>query len=81
MTKRKLGNIGICFGITSMLMLFVGPFIIEGFFKEYSNDKVFGTIYFITFLVFTYIGNVLGEKSNTIGTIEDEREDKLKELL
>ncbi len=81
LTKRRLGIIGFIFGSIAILMLFFGPFIIEGIFPEYKNDKTIATIYFVAFLVFIYIGNVLGEKSNKIGTIQEEREDKLKELL
>lgn len=81
MTKRRMGNIGIVFGIIATLMLFVGPIIIEVFFDKYKNDKTIATIYFITFLIFTYIANSLGDKSNRIGTTQEEREDKLKEIL
>lgn len=81
MTKRRIGNIGIVFGIIATLMLFVGPIIIEVFFDKYKNDKTIATIYFITFLIFTYIANSLGDKSNRIGTTQEEREDKLKEIL
>lgn len=76
MTKRRMGNIGIVFGIIATLMLFVGPIIIEVFFDKYKNDKTIATIYFITFLIFTYIANSLGDKSNRIGTTQEEREDK-----
>lgn len=76
MTKRRIGNIGIVFGIIATLMLFVGPIIIEVFFDKYKNDKTIATIYFITFLIFTYIANSLGDKSNRIGTTQEEREDK-----
>ena len=81
MTKRKIGIIGLIFGGIATLMMFVGPFIIEEFFEEYKNDKTIAAIYFIIFLVFVYVGNVLGEKSNKVGTIQEERDDKLKELL
>lgn len=81
LTKRKLGNIGIVFGAIAILMLFVGPFIIEGLFTDYRNDNTIATIYFVTFLIFIFIGNVLGERSNKIGTLQEEREDKLKEIL
>lgn len=76
-----MGNIGIVFGIIATLMLFVGPIIIEVFFDKYKNDKTIATIYFITFLIFTYIANSLGDKSNRIGATQEEREDKLKEIL
>lgn len=80
MTRRKLRLTSGILGITAMLMLFVGPFIIEGFFEEYKNDKVIGTIYFICFLTFTYIANVCGEKESKY-TVEDDRNDKLNEIL
>lgn len=80
MTKRKLENTGLIFGLIATLMLFVGPFIIEFLFEEYKNDNVVGTVYFVMFLLFTYIGNVCGEKSKKY-TIQDDRDDKLNEIL
>lgn len=76
-----MGNIGMVFGLLATLMMFVGPFVIEVFFEEYKNDRTIATVYFITFLSFVYIANVLGEKSNKVGTLQEERDDKLKELL
>lgn len=80
MTKRKLGNIGICFGITSMLMLFVIPFIIVAIDEPLMNNTTFCWIYFSIFFSSMFISGKVIEKSEC-KTIQDEREDKLKELL
>jgi membrane protein CcdC involved in cytochrome C biogenesis len=76
MLKRKiLSRIGIVAGIVSFLMMFVIPFFIK------SNDKTFAGIYFGLFLSCTCIANVTMEKSNKPVTLEEEREEKISQII
>jgi len=75
--RNRFGRIGIIFGITAVLMLFVIPIILSIYFSEISNNKTFSTIYFIIFLTFTAIGNITLEKSNSPMT----RDEKIDQVL
>jgi hypothetical protein len=74
--KRKiLSRVGIFSGIVAFLMLFVIPFFIK------SNDKLCASIYFCVFLSFTYVANVTMEKSNKAPSLDEEREEKIRQVL
>lgn len=76
MLKRKiLSRIGIVSGIVAFLMMFVIPFFIM------SNDKMYAGIYFFFFLTCTCIANVTMEKSNKPVTLEEEREEKISQII
>ena len=76
MLKRKiLSRIGVVFGIVAFLMMFVIPFFIK------SNDKMYAGIYFCVFLTCTCLANVTMEKSNKPITLEEEREEKIRQII
>ena len=76
MLRRKILNrIGVVFGILAFLMMFVIPFFIK------SNDKTFAGIYFGLFLSCTCIANVTMEKSNKPPSLEEEREEKIRQII
>jgi hypothetical protein len=78
MTKLKVYNIlFLIFGTSSILMLFVIPFFIP---DDISNDKTIATIYFVSFLTFTYLGNLLGQRT-TQPTDKQKRSDTIDEML
>lgn len=76
MLKRKiLSRISIVFGILAFLMMFVIPFFIK------SNDKMYACIYFFIFLACTVVANITMEKSNKPITLEEEREEKIRQII
>lgn len=75
LNRKILSRIGIVAGIVAFLMMFVIPFFIK------SNDKTFAGIYFGLFLSCTCIANVTMEKSNKPITLEEEREEKIRQII
>lgn len=73
--KKRLGKIGILFGILAFLMMFVIPFFIK------SNDKLYAGIYFGIFLTCTCIANITMEKSNKPVSLDEEREEKINQIF
>lgn len=79
MLKRKrLNIIALILGTLSVLMIFVLPFFIP---NEWLNSKTFGTVYFITFLVFLGFSNKAGEITNRPLTPEEKRDEKIDQIL
>jgi len=79
MLKRKRLNIvTLVLGIFSILMIFVFPFFIP---NEFLHSKTFGTVYFITFLVFLGVSNKAGEITNRPLTPEEKRDEKIDQIL
>jgi len=56
-------------------MMFVIPFFIK------SNDKMYAGIYFFIFLACTVVANITMEKSNKPITLEEEREEKIRQII
>jgi K+ transporter len=76
MLKRKiLSKVGIVAGILAFLMMFVIPFFIK------SNDKILAGVYFVLFLTCTGVANITMEKSNKPITLEEEREEKIRQII
>ena len=76
MLKRKiLSRVGIVVGILAFLMMFVIPFFIK------SNDKTYAGIYFFIFLICTAVANITMEKSSKPITLEEEREEKIRQII
>jgi hypothetical protein len=79
MLKRKRLNIvTLVLGTLSILMIFVFPFFIP---NEWGNSKIFGTVYFITFLLFLGVSNKAGEITNRPLTPEEKRDEKIDQIL
>ncbi len=87
MSKRSLSIIGTISGVTALLMLFVIPFVCifllrwMGLPDNYFDNKLFVSIYFIIFFALTITGNVTMDKANSENTIEENRDEKLNEIL
>jgi hypothetical protein len=79
LNRKRLGKIGVVFGIVSFLMLFVIPFFIIKL--PGTDNKLYAGIYFVIFLICTYIGNVTMEKSNKPLSLDEEREEKIRQVL
>jgi accessory gene regulator protein AgrB len=77
MTSRVKSKLTIVTGITAMLMLFVVPFFLP---NSISNNKIYGTIYFVIFLCLVGWSNYTNEKIDNM-SVEEKREEKLKEIL
>jgi hypothetical protein len=76
MLKRKiLSRVGIVAGILAFLMMFVIPFFIK------SNDKMYAGVYFVLFLTCTGVANITLEKSGKPVTLEEEREEKIRQII
>jgi Ca2+/Na+ antiporter len=76
MLKRKiLGRVGVVVGIIAFLMMFVIPFFIK------SNNKTYAGIYFVLFLICTAVANVTMKKSSEPITLEEEREEKIRQII
>jgi len=73
--RKRLSKMGIIFGTVAFLMLFVIPFFIK------SNDKLYAGIYFGVFLTCTCLANVTMEKSNKPISLDEEREEKIRQVL
>jgi hypothetical protein len=80
MLKRKiLSKIGVVSGILAFLMLFVIPFI---FIKITGTDsKFWAGIFFFIFLVFTAVANISLEKSEKPLSLEELREEKIRQII
>jgi len=75
MLKRKiLGRVGVV-GIIAFLMMFVIPFFIK------SNNKTYAGIYFVLFLICTAVANVTMKKSSEPINLEEEREEKIRQII
>jgi hypothetical protein len=59
-------------------MIFVFPFFIP---NEWGNSKIFGTVYFITFLLLLGVSNKAGEITNRPLTPEEKRDEKIDQIL
>lgn len=80
MLKRKiLSRIGIISGIVALLMLFVIPFFIINI--PGTDNKLYAGIYFVIFLTCTCIANVTMEKSNKPVSLDEEREEKIRQII
>lgn len=78
--KRKiLSRIGIISGIVAFLMMFVIPFFIIK--VPGTDNKIYAGIYFVVFLTCTYLANVTMEKSNKPISLDEEREEKIRQVL
>ena len=77
MTSKNKSKITLVTGIISILMLFVIPFFIP---NNIANDKVFGVIYFISFLCLVGWSNYTNQKIDNM-SLEDKREEKIKQIL
>jgi len=76
MLKRKiLSRVGVVVGIIAFLMMFVIPFFIK------SNDKILAGVYFVLFLTCTGVANITLEKSGKPVTLEEEREEKIRQII
>ena len=79
MLKRKiLSKVGIIFGIVAILMLFVIPFALK---MSGTDNKLFAGIYFGIFLVCTAVANITFEKSGKPVTLDEEREEKIRQII
>ena len=76
--RRRLNIVTLVLGTLSILMIFVFPFFIP---NEWGNSKIFGTVYFITFLVFLGVSNKAGEITNRPLTPEEKRDEKIEQIL
>lgn len=81
LNRRRVSKISLIFGGSAILMLFVVPIIVSIYFPVIANNKTFGIIYFITFLTFTFIGNISGEKANSPLTIREKRDEKIDQVI
>lgn len=81
MKRKIISSVFLIFGTLAFLMLFVIPFILCEYFPQLSNDKTFAIIYFITFLTFTVIGNISGEKANLPLTKDEQRVKKIDQII
>ena len=76
MLKRKiLSRVGIVVGILAFLMMFVIPFFTK------SNDKTYAGIYFVIFLICTAVANITMKESAKPITLEEEREEKIRQII
>ena len=76
MLKRKiLSRVGILVGVIAFLMMFVILFFIK------SNDKMYAGIYFFIFLLCTAVANITMEKSSKPISLEEEREEKIRQII
>ena len=76
--RRRLNIVTLVLGTFSILMIFVFPFFIP---NEWGNSKIFGTVYFITFLLFLGVSNKAGEITNRPLTPEEKRDEKIDQIL
>lgn len=77
--QKRLGKIGVVSGIIAFLMLFIIPFFIIK--VPGTDSKLYAGIYFGIFLTCTYIANVTMEKSNKPVSLDEEREEKIRQVL
>lgn len=67
-------------GLTSILMIFVIPFIIMSISEPLMNNKTFCWIYFSLFFVIMFVSGKINEKIEC-KTKEDMRNRKLEDIL
>jgi hypothetical protein len=80
MLKRKiLSRVGIVAGILAFLMMFVIPFFIIKI--PGTDNKTYAGIYFVIFLVCTAVANVTMEKSSKPISLDEEREEKISQII
>lgn len=77
--RKRLSKIGTMFGVMAFLMLFVIPFFIIKI--PGTDNKLYAGIYFGIFLIFTCLANVTMEKSNKPTSLDEEREEKIRQVL
>ena len=77
MTIKTKSRISTTLGLVAILMLFVIPLCLP---DSIANNKIYATIYFIIFLCLVGWSNYTNEKISKM-SIEDKREEKIKELL
>ena len=77
--RKRLGRIGMISGIIAFLMMFVIPFFIINI--PGMNNKTYAGIYFVIFLTLTFIGNFTMEKSQKPLSLDEEREEKIRQVL
>ena len=81
MSKRNLIIIGTISVTIAILMLSVIPIIGIYFLPDYFYDKKLSLPYFITFLILVATGNITLEKSQHAKTTQEERDEKLNDIL
>lgn len=77
--RKRLSKIGVVFGILAFLMLFVIPFFIIK--VPGTDNKLYAGIYFGIFLICTCVANITMEKSNKPISLEEEREEKIRQII
>ena len=77
MTSKVKSKITIVTGIIALLMMFVVPFFLP---NSIANNTTFLWIYFILFFTLVGWSNYTNEKIDNM-SIEEKREEKLKEIL
>ena len=77
MTIKTKGRIATILGIVTTLMLFVIPLCLP---DSIVNNKNYAVIYFLIFLSLVGWSNYTNEKISKM-SVEDKREEKIKELL
>ena len=77
--RKRLSKLGTVFGVMAFLMLFVIPFFIIK--VPGTDNKLYAGIYFGIFLTCTAIANVTMEKSNKPTSLDEEREEKIRQVL
>ena len=77
--RKRLSKIGVVFGVTAFLMLFVIPFFIIK--VPGTDNKLYAGIYFGIFLICTCVANITMEKSNKPISLEEEREEKIRQII
>ena len=77
--RKRLSKIGVVFGVLAFLMLFVIPFFIIK--VPGTDNKLYAGIYFGIFLICTCVANITMEKSNKPISLEEEREEKIRQII
>ena len=77
MTSKTKSKLTLVTGITALLMMFVIPFFLP---NSICNNKTYAWIYFIVFLSLVGWSNYTNEKIEKM-SVEEKREEKLKEIL
>jgi hypothetical protein len=77
MTIKTKGRIATVLGSLATIMLFVIPLCLP---DSIANNKVYASIYFVVFLCLVGWSNYTNEKISKM-SVEDKREEKIKELL
>ena len=77
--RKRLSKIVVVFGVLAFLMLFVIPFFIIK--VPGTDNKLYAGIYFGIFLICTCVANITMEKSNKPISLEEEREEKIRQII